>query len=220
VNAEAKLEPTPRQLEAQLDLYRDRLLARTLAGMQRLGGPEAVAYAFEVAEDDAANTKPRQAAMAVLAKLVDRRDSAARARASALWERISARAAAEASAKPAGAAMGGAAVSGGAVGNASSVVAGMAAGFRRCYNVGLQEDPNMTGTVRITAKIGPRGEVLDVSPSSSGLSTKVVSCVAARVAEAVFNPPEGGGATIVIPVTFVTKDEDPKPRQAPAPASP
>ena len=103
------------------------------------------------------------------------------------------------------ASIGGAAVSGGAVANAGSVVAGMAAGFRRCYNKGLQEDPNMKGSVRITAKIGPNGEVLSVSPSGSGLSGTVVSCVAARVSSAQFAPPEGGGATVVIPVTFVSQ---------------
>jgi hypothetical protein len=103
------------------------------------------------------------------------------------------------------ASIGGAAVSGGSVANASSVVAGMAAGFRRCYNKGLQEDPNMKGSVRITAKIGPNGEVLSASPSGSGLSGSVVSCVAARVSSAQFAPPEGGGATVVIPVTFVSQ---------------
>ncbi|MFT3769221.1 MAG: AgmX/PglI C-terminal domain-containing protein [Minicystis sp.] len=103
------------------------------------------------------------------------------------------------------ASIGGAAVSGGSVSNASAVVAGMAAGFRRCYNKGLQEDPNMKGSVRVTAKIGPNGEVLSVSPSGSGLSGTVVSCVAARVSSAQFAPPEGGGATIVIPVTFVSQ---------------
>jgi hypothetical protein len=103
------------------------------------------------------------------------------------------------------ASIGGAAVSGGAVANASSVVAGMQAGFRRCYNRGLQEDPNMKGSVRITAKIGPNGEVLSVSPSGSGLSGTVISCVAARVSSAQFAPPEGGGATVVIPVTFVSQ---------------
>jgi hypothetical protein len=103
------------------------------------------------------------------------------------------------------ASIGGAAVSGGSVANASSVVAGMAAGFRRCYNKGLQEDPNMKGSVRITAKIGPNGEVLSASPSGSGLSGTVISCVAARVSSAQFAPPEGGGATIVIPVTFVSQ---------------
>lgn len=101
--------------------------------------------------------------------------------------------------------IGGAAVSGGAVRDASSVVSRMSAGFRRCYQKGLQEDPNMKGSVRITAKIGPNGEVLSVSPSGSGLSGTVVSCVAARVSSAQFAPPEGGGATIVIPVTFVSQ---------------
>jgi hypothetical protein len=103
------------------------------------------------------------------------------------------------------ASIGGASVSGGNVANASSVVAGMAAGFRRCYNKGLAEDPNMKGSVRITAKIGPNGEVLSASPSGSGLSGTVVSCVAARVSSAQFAPPEGGGATVVIPVTFVSQ---------------
>ena len=102
--------------------------------------------------------------------------------------------------------VGGAAVSGGNVANASSVVAGMAAGFRRCYNKGLAEDPNMKGSVRITAKIGPNGEVLGASPSGGGgLSGTVISCVTARVSSAQFAPPEGGGATVVIPVTFVSQ---------------
>ncbi|WP_437671036.1 AgmX/PglI C-terminal domain-containing protein [Sorangium sp. So ce131] len=102
--------------------------------------------------------------------------------------------------------VGGAAVSGGSVSNASSVVAGMAAGFRRCYNKGLQEDPSMKGSVKITAKIGPNGEVLSASPSGgSNLSGTVISCVVARVQSAQFAPPEGGGATVVIPVTFVSQ---------------
>ena len=103
------------------------------------------------------------------------------------------------------ASVGGAAVSGGSVANASAVVAGMAAGFRRCYNNGLKEDPNMKGTVRITARIGPNGEVLGASASGGGLSGSVIGCVQARVASAQFSPPEGGGATIVIPVTFVSQ---------------
>jgi hypothetical protein len=102
--------------------------------------------------------------------------------------------------------VGGAAVSGGNVANASSVVAGMGAGFRRCYNKGLQEDPSMKGSVRITARIGPNGEVLSASPSGGGgLSGTVISCVAARVKSAQFAAPEGGGATVVIPVTFVSQ---------------
>ncbi len=101
------------------------------------------------------------------------------------------------------ASVGSAAVSGGNLANAPAVVAGMAAGFRRCYNKGLQEDPMMKGSVRITAKIGPNGDVLAASPSGGdGLSGTVVSCIAARVSAAQFAPPSGGGATLIIPVTL------------------
>ena len=102
--------------------------------------------------------------------------------------------------------LGGASVSGGHVSNASAVVAGMASGFRRCYNRGLAENPEMEGSIKISAQIGPNGEVLSSSPSGGGgLSAAVVSCVKARVASAQFAPPEGGSATIVIPVTLVRK---------------
>lgn len=101
--------------------------------------------------------------------------------------------------------VGGAAVTG-AVANAQGVVAGMQAGFRRCYNRGLQTDPTMKGSVRITARIGPNGEVLSASPSGGGgLSGEVIGCVAARVQSAQFAPPDGGGATVVIPVSFVSQ---------------
>jgi hypothetical protein len=102
--------------------------------------------------------------------------------------------------------VGGSSASGGAVANPPSVVAGMAAGFRRCYNDGLEEDPHMKGSVRVTVRIGQNGEVLSASASGGdGLSRSVVSCVQARVAAAQFAPPEGGGAIIVIPVTFVPR---------------
>jgi hypothetical protein len=95
---------------------------------------------------------------------------------------------------------------GGSVSNAQAVVAGMAAAFRRCYNLGLQEDPEMKGSVRVTAKIAADGSVSSATPAAFTLSDKIVACVVARVASAQFNPPEGGGATVVIPVTFITKD--------------
>ncbi len=102
-----------------------------------------------------------------------------------------------------GAAIGGASVSGGSVGNASAVVAGMAAGFRRCYNKGLVEDPNAKGTLRVTAKIGPNGEVLSATAAGGGGLPEIVkTCVTMRVSSAQFDKPVGGAATIVIPVSF------------------
>ena len=98
-------------------------------------------------------------------------------------------------------------VSGGAIANAGAVVAGMAAGFRRCYNKGLAEEPSMKGTVKLTAKIGKEGEVLSASPSGDGsLSGTVLSCVAARVASAMFAPPDKGSATVSITVTMTPMD--------------
>lgn len=100
-------------------------------------------------------------------------------------------------------------VAGGAVGNAASVVARMMAGFRRCYNQGLRSNPTMTGGVRVTARVGPGGEVQSVSATPSGsISGAVAQCVASRVQAAQFDPPEGGAATIVIPVTLVQQQQN------------
>jgi TonB family protein len=79
----------------------------------------------------------------------------------------------------------------------------MRAGFRACYNRGLASNPDLSGSVRVTAKIGPNGEVISATPSGgSGLGDEVVNCVVRRVQSATFAAPGGGGATVVIPVTF------------------
>jgi hypothetical protein len=89
------------------------------------------------------------------------------------------------------------------VSNAQAVVAAMAPGFRRCYVDGLNADPKLSGKTRVTAKIGPDGAVVSATPSATALNDKVVACVVAAVRAARFSAPEGGGATVVIPVTFV-----------------
>ena len=101
-----------------------------------------------------------------------------------------------------------ASVAGGSVNNAARTVAGMRAGFRRCYTQGLNSNPGMSGSVRVTARIGPGGEVQSVSASPSGtISSGVANCIASRVRSAQFDPPEGGAATIVIPVTLVQQKQ-------------
>lgn len=91
-----------------------------------------------------------------------------------------------------------------AVPNAKAVFASIAEAFRRCYNKGLLEDASMKGSMRVTAKIGPNGEVLSVSSSSSGLSGTVVSCVEARFKSARFAPPQCEGETVTVPVAFMS----------------
>lgn len=100
--------------------------------------------------------------------------------------------------------VGGAAVAGGQISDASRVVAGMRAGFRACYQRGLNENPDAQGSIRLSIRVGPGGEVQGVSASSSGnLPASVLSCVQARASAAQFSPPEGGSAVVNVPVTFV-----------------
>lgn len=95
-------------------------------------------------------------------------------------------------------------VSGGNVSNAARVVAGMRAGFRSCYQRGLSENPDAAGSIRLTIRVGPGGEVAGVTPAPSGsLPPSVIACVVARAQAAQFDPPEGGSAVIAVPVTFV-----------------
>ena len=88
--------------------------------------------------------------------------------------------------------------------DAPRVVAGMQAGLRLCYRRGLeQDDPTMQGSVRVTAQVGPNGEVRSAQPSGGGgLSPGVIACVVSRVRSAQFGSPASGGATVVIPMTF------------------
>ena len=105
---------------------------------------------------------------------------------------------------PKGSAMvGGAGVSGGTVANASSVVARMRGRFRRCYQQGLNSNPEMQGSVTLVAKIGPNGEVRGVGGGGGGSLGPIVGCLKAVVGSGAFAPPDGGGASVTIPITFV-----------------
>jgi hypothetical protein len=90
------------------------------------------------------------------------------------------------------------------VANAERVVASLRAGFRTCYNRGLQSDPSMAGKVLVSARISPNGEVASAdSAESTGLSSDVVECILRKVRTATFDTPGTSGSTIQIPVTFV-----------------
>ena len=105
---------------------------------------------------------------------------------------------------PKGSAMvGGAGVAGGTVANASSVVARMRGRFKRCYEQGLNSNPEMQGSVSLTAKIGPNGEVLSVGGGGGGSLGAIVPCLKAVVSSGGFAPPDSGSAIISIPITFV-----------------
>lgn len=101
------------------------------------------------------------------------------------------------------ASIGGIDLTGGSIGNAARVVAGMRAGFRNCYQRGLLENPDLAGRVQLIVRVGTGGEVTEVTPSTTGgLPASVISCVVARARAAQFDPPEGGGVIINVPVAF------------------
>jgi hypothetical protein len=98
----------------------------------------------------------------------------------------------------------------GTVANGLAVAAGMSAGFRRCYNKGLSQNPAMKGSVVITAKLGPQGEVLSATPlGGAGLDDFVIACMVARVSSGQFAPPDGGSATVTISVKLEDASSSP-----------
>lgn len=101
---------------------------------------------------------------------------------------------------------------GGGVSSAGEVVASMAPGFRRCYNRGLACDPEMKGVVRVTSKVDADGRVSEAKPTAMrGLSQGVIDCLVEVIASKTYPPPDGGGATIVIPVSFFPQTDEPAP---------
>ena len=84
-----------------------------------------------------------------------------------------------------------------------SVIGRLAAGFRRCYQRGLtDENPDMSGSVRMAIKLGSNGDVVSVTATPSGsVSATVASCMAAKVQGATFPPPPSGGASLFVPVS-------------------
>jgi Ca-activated chloride channel family protein len=126
----------------------------------------------------------------------------------------------------ANASVGGPSVTGGSVDNAARVVAGMRAGFRNCYNRALPQNPEACGKIILTIGVGSDGGVQRVSTASTGsLPDTAVACVKARAQAAQFDPPQGGKATITVPITMITEDgcddtPPPKPKPVAKPPEP
>jgi hypothetical protein len=90
----------------------------------------------------------------------------------------------------------------GKISNADRVVHSMGGAFRDCYNARLRVDGNLQGRIRAMARIGEDGHVLVVRGVAVGLPVETCQCVSDVVLKATFSTPQGGGATISIPVTF------------------
>lgn len=71
-NAASRLEPTPKQFEAQLAQYRDEDLLRVFASMRKVGGRPCVDFLLTFAATKEQSEKRRQAALAALEGRLDR----------------------------------------------------------------------------------------------------------------------------------------------------
>lgn len=90
--------------------------------------------------------------------------------------------------------------------DANKVVGRLQGSFRRCYQNGIdRENEAMEGTLKITMKVGPNGEVTSATASAvtGSLSGSVVACMVSRASGAQFQPPKNGaGAVLVVPVAM------------------
>ena len=87
--------------------------------------------------------------------------------------------------------------------DADRVVAGLRPRFRKCYQDGLNDDPNMSGKTVLAAKVQPNGEVANVEVAENqGLSPKVTACMSRALKNAQFNG-NGSFSTVRVPVTMI-----------------
>jgi hypothetical protein len=104
---------------------------------------------------------------------------------------------------------------------ASRTISATRAGFRSCYNKGLQTDPTMQGKAIFKVKIGPDGgqPVSVEQTGGSGLSDGVVACIERKIEAVSFDAPGGSGSTLQVPITFVQQaNPNVKPSSPDAPA--
>lgn len=89
------------------------------------------------------------------------------------------------------------------IANMPRVIAMQRPAIRACYMQGLNQDPTLQGKLVVQVKVGPNGDVSSTQvTSNAGLSDGVVSCVSMRLRRAAFDPPDGGAATVSVPMTF------------------
>ena len=84
-----------------------------------------------------------------------------------------------------------------------SVVGGLRAHFRACYEKALVKNPDSQGALRVTARVALDGQVLSSRGVGIGLGSDTYECITRAVLAAHFAPPRGGSTVVAIPVTLV-----------------
>jgi hypothetical protein len=95
------------------------------------------------------------------------------------------------------------------IANAERVVAGMKAGFRACYNRGLDSTPDAHGKARIVARVNGDGEVISATVEPTGiLNEEINACLTRRVQSAKFDAPEPSGSQATLSFTVIMTVDD------------
>jgi tetratricopeptide (TPR) repeat protein len=89
--------------------------------------------------------------------------------------------------------------------NAALRVAEMREAFQRCYLAALSADPRVEGSTRVVIKVGADGSVTESKALGVGVPVEMVECILRRAVSSSFDPPDGGSAVIVVPVSFVKR---------------
>jgi hypothetical protein len=77
--------------------------------------------------------------------------------------------------------------------------------FLACYRDALALDASVRGSLILVARVGPSGDLLTIGPREGTpptLPTALVECLSRALATERFAPPEGGGHTLVVPITL------------------
>jgi hypothetical protein len=90
----------------------------------------------------------------------------------------------------------------GQISNVEKVVSGLKRPFRACFNAELAAHPALEATLRYSSRIGADGAVRRVDGRGLDVPASLVECAGRAIFSAQFAPPEGGGATLEIPLTF------------------
>jgi hypothetical protein len=184
-NRRAHLEPAPEQFEAQMLLYQAEEHARVVEAMSDVGGARVVEYAIALTKRTDTHATLWRAALALLERHAPNHPELAGIREAAKSLEDSTGA--------------------GSVPGVASTVRNMQPGFRACFNIELAKDATyQRDKARLTLKLGAKGEITSVSTSGT-TRPSFIRCLEDVARGAKFDPPTGGGATLIIPVSF-TRD--------------
>ncbi len=96
--------------------------------------------------------------------------------------------------------------SGTASGALQSALSGRAAQSRGCYETALRNNATLEGTLVVSVKVGPGGQVCSARTVNDGLHDPGVSnCVINKFAGATLPAPQGGCVEINVPMRFQAK---------------